>query len=70
MYLRNEKVRDYEEVEKCDGDGLGELFKLMLKEGINVGGCKFEGWLLSREDSEEDMDGRVEGGDYGFSKMK
>ncbi|MFY4776506.1 glutamate-1-semialdehyde 2,1-aminomutase [Metabacillus sp. RGM 3146] len=55
IYFTNEKVINYEQAERTDGEMFARFFKLMLHKGINLAPSKYEAWFLTTEHTEEDI---------------
>jgi glutamate-1-semialdehyde 2,1-aminomutase len=56
VYFSNEKVENYEQAERSDGEKFGWFFKLMLDQGINLAPSKYEAWFLTIAHTEDDID--------------
>lgn len=69
IYFTDEKVENYEQAEKSDGEMFGRFFKLMLSKGINLAPSKYEAWFLTTEHKEEDIIETIEAVDYAFSQL-
>nr|WP_106781119.1 glutamate-1-semialdehyde 2,1-aminomutase [Lysinibacillus timonensis] len=69
VYFTNEKVENYAQAEKSDGEKFGRFFKLMLEKGINLAPSKYEAWFLTTEHKEEDIVETITAADYAFSQL-
>ncbi|KGR73600.1 glutamate-1-semialdehyde 2,1-aminomutase [Ureibacillus manganicus] len=69
VYFTNEKVENYEQAEKSDGEMFGRFFKLMLEKGINLAPSKYEAWFLTTEHKEEDIIETIAAAEYAFSQL-
>jgi len=69
IYFTDEKVENYEQAEKSDGEKFGRFFKLMLSKGINLAPSKYEAWFLTTEHTEEDVVETIAAVDYAFSQL-
>ncbi|MEC1179621.1 glutamate-1-semialdehyde 2,1-aminomutase [Metasolibacillus meyeri] len=69
IYFTDEKVVNYEQAEKSDGEIFGRFFKLMLSQGINLAPSKYEAWFLTTEHTEEDITETIAAVDYAFSQL-
>lgn len=69
IYFTDEKVENYEQAEKSDGEMFGRFFKLMLEKRINLAPSKYEAWFLTTEHKEEDIIETIAAVDYAFSKL-
>lgn len=55
VYFTTEKVVNYEQAERTDGEMFAKFFKLMLNEGINLAPSKYEAWFLTTAHTEDDI---------------
>jgi len=55
LYFTPEKVFNYEQAEKTDGEMFAKFFKLMLNQGINLAPSKYEAWFLTTAHTENDI---------------
>ncbi len=69
VYFTDEKVENYEQAEKSDGEMFGRFFKLMLERGINLAPSKYEAWFITTEHKEEDIIETIAAADYAFSQL-
>lgn len=69
IYFTDEKVENYEQAEKSDGEKFGRFFKLMLEQGVNLAPSKYEAWFLTTEHKEEDIVETIEAVNNAFSKL-
>jgi glutamate-1-semialdehyde 2,1-aminomutase len=70
VYFTNEKIENYEQAEKTDGETFAKFFKLMLKQGINLAPSKYEAWFLTIAHTEEDIDATLNAVNHAFSSLK
>lgn len=59
IYFGNEKVENYEQAERTDGEMFAKFFKLMLNQGINLAPSKYEAWFITIAHTEEDIDATI-----------
>ncbi|MEO4055469.1 glutamate-1-semialdehyde 2,1-aminomutase [Solibacillus sp. CAU 1738] len=69
IYFTNEKVENYGQAEKSDGEIFGRFFKLMISKGVNLAPSKYEAWFLTTEHTEEDIIETIAAVDYAFSQL-
>lgn len=69
VYFTNEKIKDYQQAERSDGELFGKFFKLMLEEGINLAPSKYEAWFLTTEHTKEDVEETIKAVEKAFSKL-
>jgi len=55
VYFTTEKVENYEQAERTDGEMFAKFFKLMLKQGINLAPSKYEAWFVTIAHTVEDI---------------
>jgi glutamate-1-semialdehyde 2,1-aminomutase len=55
VYFTNEKIENYEQAEKTNGELFGRFFKLMLNQGINLAPSKYEAWFLTIAHTDKDV---------------
>ncbi|WP_350346620.1 glutamate-1-semialdehyde 2,1-aminomutase [Heyndrickxia faecalis] len=70
VYFTGEKVENYKQAEKSDGELFGKFFKLMLEQGINLAPSKYEAWFLTTAHTEEDIAETIKAVDHAFSHLK
>ncbi|WP_176541072.1 MULTISPECIES: glutamate-1-semialdehyde 2,1-aminomutase [unclassified Bacillus (in: firmicutes)] len=70
VYFTNEKIENYEQAEKTDGQMFGKFFKLMLHQGINLAPSKYEAWFLTIAHTEEDIEATLHAVRNAFSSLK
>ncbi|MCD7036400.1 glutamate-1-semialdehyde 2,1-aminomutase [Metabacillus sp. GX 13764] len=70
IYFTDEKVINYEQAEKTDGETFAKFFKLMLNKGINLAPSKYEAWFLTTEHTEEDIRVTLEAVEESFKELK
>ncbi len=69
VFFTNEKVENYEQAEKTDGEMFGRFFKLMLSQGINLAPSKYEAWFLTIAHTEEDIVETLKAVEYAFKNL-
>ncbi|GAA0341484.1 glutamate-1-semialdehyde-2,1-aminomutase [Bacillus carboniphilus] len=69
VYFTDEKVVNYEQAERTDGETFARFFKLMLSQGVNLAPSKYEAWFLTTEHTEEDIEKTIQAVDYAFSQL-
>ena len=69
IYFTDEKVENYDQAEKSNGEIFGRFFKLMISKGINLAPSKYEAWFLTTEHTEEDIMETIAAVDYAFSQL-
>ncbi|MDE5414876.1 glutamate-1-semialdehyde 2,1-aminomutase [Alkalihalobacterium chitinilyticum] len=69
VYFTKEKITNYEQAEKSDGEMFGKFFKLMLEQGINLAPSKYEAWFLTIAHTEQDINDTLIAVKHTFSKM-
>lgn len=69
VYFTNEKIENYAQAEKTDGEIFGKFFKLMLKQGINLAPSKYEAWFITIAHTEEDIKETIKAVDNAFSQL-
>lgn len=70
VFFTTEKVENYEQAEKTDGEMFGKFFKLMLEKGINLAPSKYEAWFITTAHTEEDIKETIKAVDYAFEQLK
>ena len=70
VYFTKEKITNYEQAEKSDGEMFGKFFKLMLEQGINLAPSKYEAWFLTIAHTEQDINDTLTAVKHAFSKME
>lgn len=69
VYFTKEKITNYEQAEKSDGEMFGKFFKLMLEQGINLAPSKYEAWFLTIAHTEQDINDTLTAVKHAFSKL-
>ena len=69
VYFTNERIENYEQAEKTDGETFGKFFKLMLKQGINLAPSKYEAWFLTIAHKEEDIEATIAATENAFKEL-
>lgn len=70
IYFTDEKVVNYEQAERTDGETFAKFFKLMLHQGINLAPSKYEAWFLTTAHTEEDIHKTLAAVDRAFEQLK
>jgi len=69
VYFTNEKIENYNQAEKTDGEMFAKFFKLMLHQGINLAPSKYEAWFITIAHTEEDIEATLHAVDNAFSQL-
>ncbi|EMT45510.1 glutamate-1-semialdehyde 2,1-aminomutase [Anoxybacillus flavithermus] len=70
VYFTTEKVENYEQAERTDGEMFAKFFKLMLHQGINLAPSKYEAWFITLAHTEEDIEYTIEAVGRAFKTLK
>ncbi|PKR76968.1 aspartate aminotransferase family protein [Halalkalibacillus sediminis] len=70
VYFTDEKIKNYDQADRTNGDQFADFFHLMLDQGINLAPSKFEAWFLTTAHTDEDIRKTLNAVDVAFSKMK
>jgi glutamate-1-semialdehyde 2,1-aminomutase len=70
VYFTTEKVENYEQAQRSDGEMFAKFFKLMLKQGINLAPSKYEAWFVTLAHTEEDVEYTLEAVENAFKQLK
>ncbi|MBA2872644.1 glutamate-1-semialdehyde 2,1-aminomutase [Anoxybacillus calidus] len=70
VYFTTEKVENYEQAERIDGEMFAKFFKLMLKQGINLAPSKYEAWFITIAHTEEDIQYTLKAVENAFKILK
>ncbi|KIQ94425.1 Glutamate-1-semialdehyde 2,1-aminomutase 1 [Anoxybacillus thermarum] len=70
VYFTTEKVENYEQAERTDGEMFAKFFKLMLHQGINLAPSKYEAWFITLSHTEEDIEYTIEAVGHAFKSLK
>ncbi|ACJ32747.1 Glutamate-1-semialdehyde aminotransferase [Anoxybacillus flavithermus WK1] len=70
VYFTTEKVENYEQAERTDGEMFAKFFKLMLHQGINLAPSKYEAWFITLAHTEEDIEYTIEAVERAFKSLK
>jgi glutamate-1-semialdehyde 2,1-aminomutase len=70
VYFTTEKVENYEQAERTDGEMFAKFFKLMLKQGINLAPSKYEAWFITIAHTEEDIQYTLKAVENAFKILK
>lgn len=55
VFFTEEKVENYEQAQRSDGELFAKFFKLMLKQGVNLAPSKYEAWFITLAHTEDDI---------------
>ncbi|WP_084780192.1 glutamate-1-semialdehyde 2,1-aminomutase [Bacillus massilinigeriensis] len=69
VYFTAEKVENYEQAEKTDGEMFAKFFKLMLHQGINLAPSKYEAWFLTIAHTKEDVEATIHAVNNAFLQL-
>ncbi|MBB5355580.1 glutamate-1-semialdehyde 2,1-aminomutase [Anoxybacillus mongoliensis] len=70
VYFTKEKVENYEQAERTDGEMFAKFFKLMLHQGINLAPSKYEAWFITLAHTEEDIEYTIKAVERAFKSLK
>ncbi|RAK15539.1 glutamate-1-semialdehyde 2,1-aminomutase [Anoxybacillus vitaminiphilus] len=70
VYFTTEKVENYEQAQRTDGEMFAKFFKLMLKQGINLAPSKYEAWFITIAHTEEDIQYTLKAVENAFKTLK
>ncbi|MCG3084457.1 glutamate-1-semialdehyde 2,1-aminomutase [Anoxybacillus sp. LAT_35] len=70
VYFSTEKVENYEQAERTDGEMFAKFFKLMLHQGINLAPSKYEAWFITLAHTEEDIEYTIKAVEHAFKSLK
>jgi len=70
VFFTKEKVENYEQAQRTDGEMFGRFFKLMLKQGINLAPSKYEAWFITSAHSADDIQDTLTAVRNAFSSLK
>ncbi|NPC91918.1 glutamate-1-semialdehyde 2,1-aminomutase [Bacillus sp. WMMC1349] len=70
IYFTDEKVENYEQAERSDGQMFASFFKLMLERGINLAPSKYEAWFITIAHTEKDIKDTLKAVDESFKQLK
>jgi glutamate-1-semialdehyde 2,1-aminomutase len=69
VYFTTEKVENYEQAERTDGEMFAKFFKLMLHQGINLAPSKYEAWFITIAHTEEDIQQTIKAVEHAFKTL-
>ncbi|AEH49217.1 glutamate-1-semialdehyde 2,1-aminomutase [Parageobacillus thermoglucosidasius] len=69
VYFTTEKVENYEQAQRSDGEMFAKFFKLMLKQGINLAPSKYEAWFVTLAHTEEDVEYTLKAVENAFRQL-
>ncbi len=70
VFFTTEKIENYKQAEKTDGETFAKFFKLMLHQGINLAPSKYEAWFLTIAHTKEDIEETLRAVNNAFSLLK
>jgi glutamate-1-semialdehyde 2,1-aminomutase len=70
VYFTTEKVENYEQAQRTDGEMFAKFFKLMLKQGINLAPSKYEAWFITIAHTEDDIQYTLKAVENAFKTLK
>ncbi|MGG6438608.1 glutamate-1-semialdehyde 2,1-aminomutase [Saccharococcus caldoxylosilyticus] len=70
VYFTTEKVENYEQAQRSDGEMFAKFFKLMLKQGINLAPSKYEAWFVTLAHTEGDIEYTLQAVENAFKQLK
>ncbi|EZP78550.1 glutamate-1-semialdehyde aminotransferase [Parageobacillus genomosp. 1] len=70
VYFTTEKVENYEQAQRSDGEMFAKFFKLMLKQGINLAPSKYEAWFVTLAHTEDDIEYTLQAVENAFKQLK
>jgi glutamate-1-semialdehyde 2,1-aminomutase len=70
VYFTTEKVENYEQAQRSDGEMFAKFFKLMLKQGVNLAPSKYEAWFVTLAHTEEDVEYTLKAVENAFKQLK
>jgi glutamate-1-semialdehyde 2,1-aminomutase len=70
VYFTTEKVENYEQAQRSDGEMFAKFFKLMLKQGINLAPSKYEAWFVTLAHTEDDIKYTLQAVENAFKQLK
>ncbi|MGJ7918925.1 glutamate-1-semialdehyde 2,1-aminomutase [Neobacillus sp. LXY-4] len=69
VYFTTEKIENYAQAEKTDGEMFGRFFKLMLHQGINLAPSKYEAWFITIAHTVEDIEATIHAAQNAFYQL-
>lgn len=69
VYFTTEKVENYEQAQRSDGEMFAKFFKLMLKQGVNLAPSKYEAWFVTLAHTEEDVEYTLKAVENAFRQL-
>ncbi|MEG7381963.1 glutamate-1-semialdehyde 2,1-aminomutase [Bacillus subtilis] len=70
VYFSEEKIENYEQAERSDGETFATFFKLMLERGINLAPSKYEAWFITTAHTEQDIKDTLAAVEDAFKHLK
>jgi glutamate-1-semialdehyde 2,1-aminomutase len=65
LYMSSEGIRNFDDVQRCDVDRYGALFRHLLARGVYVAPSQFEAMFVSLAHGDEEIDRTIEAvGDF------
>lgn len=69
VYFTKEKIENYEQAQKSDGEMFAKFFKLMLHQGINLAPSKYEAWFITIAHTIEDIEATLNAAENAFYSL-
>ncbi len=69
VFFTDQKITNYKQAEKTDGEKFAQFFKLMLAQGINLAPSKYEALFITSAHTEEDINETIKAVKVAFQKM-
>ncbi|SFA50280.1 glutamate-1-semialdehyde 2,1-aminomutase [Parageobacillus thermantarcticus] len=69
VYFTTEKVENYEQAQRSDGEMFAKFFKLMLNQGVNLAPSKYEAWFVTLAHTEEDVEYTLKAVENAFRQL-
>lgn len=69
VFFTTEKIENYEQADRTDGEKFAQFFKLMLNQGINLAPSKYEAWFITTAHTEDDIKETIAAAENAFAAM-
>lgn len=70
FFTEQRKIRNFQDVMKCDVSAFNRFFHLMLEQGVYLAPSAFEAGFMSLAHTEEDITATLEAADNAFARLK
>lgn len=70
IHFCDHPVKNYQDVERSDGERFAQFFRLMLDQGICLAPSKYEAWFLTAAHTDEHIDQTLEAARVAFRAMQ